>query len=214
MKKILAFTILGLTVWSCKKENIAPLEIGSPDPGSSAHVTTAGSYWVYDWYQVDSVGNETWLSQWKDTIRITGDTTINGNVFQVYKGKHMGANTEYYTRDSSGCILNTDGSIIYSYTSDPMLLTAYGDGYYKHRYFIGAKQTIATAFGSKEASVTYQEIAREDGSPVNNCGDLSVNHYTYYVFGIGCMGMETEYYAMMPQCSKKRSKLSAYYIAP
>lgn len=214
MKKLLALTILSLTVLSCKKENITPTEIEPTNPGYF-HVHTAGSYWVYDWYQVDSTGNETLIPQWKDTIRIIGDTTINGKVFQQYKGTYWNSPTEYYTRDSSGYVVGITGQISYSYVSGPMLLNTFNDGYMNRNSYIGTKQPISTAFGGRKANTTYLEISMVDGSPVNACGDLSVRHYNYYVSGLGCTGTETEYISVFQgQCAKKRSKLSAYYITP
>lgn len=213
MKKILAFTILSLFILSCKKDKLEP----APQAVNSyTHVSTTGSYWVYDWYDVDSTGNETlWNTTWKDTIRIVGDTTINGKVFQHYKGKEWNSLREYWTRDSSGYVVGINGKIAYSYISTPMLLSTNNDGYMNHNGGIGEKQTINTAFGSKLASTTYHEVSMVDGTPVNNCGDLSVRFYTYYVSGLGCVGTETAYISQFQSlCAIKRSKLSAYYIAP
>lgn len=213
MKNILALTILSLLILSCKKDKLTPL----PQPANSyTHVSTVGSYWVYEWYDVDSTGNETpWNVSWKDTIRIVGDTTIHGEVFQHYKGKYRNTPTEYYNRDSSGYVVSPNGTIAYSYMGAPMSLSASNDGYMNQAYFIGANQTVNTAFGSKEASTTYLEVSMVDGTPVNSCGDLSVRFYTYYVSGLGCTGTETAYIGQLQSlCAIKRAKLSAYYIAP
>ncbi|MDF3029072.1 MAG: hypothetical protein K0S23_3379 [Fluviicola sp.] len=214
MKKILALTILSLAVLSCKKDKIEPAEPQPSNP-SYAHISTTGSYWVYDWYEVDSTGNETLIPAWKDTIRIVGDSTINGKIFQHYKGTQWNSPIEYYMRDSSGYVVNTNGKISYSYVSNPMLVSAHNDGYIHQNNYIGEKQTINTAFGSKLASTTYTEVSMVDGTPVNSCGDLSVRLYNYYVSGLGCTGIETAYISQFQAlCSKKRSRLSAYYIAP
>jgi hypothetical protein len=214
MKKILALTILSLAVLSCKKDKIDPTE-PQPNNPSYTHVSTTGSYWVYDWYQVDSTGNETLIPAWRDTITIVGDTTINGKIYQHYKGTQWNSPTEYYNRDSSGYVVNPNGSIAYSYVSGPMLVRASNDGYMNHDAYIGEKQTISTTFGSKQANTTYLEVSMVDGSPVNACGDLSIRFYNYYVSGIGCMGTETEYLSLFQgQCAKKRSKLVDYAVFP
>ena len=214
MKKILALTILSLTVLSCKKDKVEPV-IPTPNNPSYTHVTTTGSYWVYDWYDVDSTGTETLNPQWKDTIRIVGDTTINGEVFQHYRGKRWNSPVEYYNRDSSGYVINPDGSVAYSYMGVPMALSSSSDGYFKSENFIGGIQTISTAFGNKQANTTYLEVSMVDGSPVNSCGDLTVRFYNYYVSGLGCVSTETAYISQLQAlCAIKRSKLSAYYIAP
>ncbi len=212
MKKILAFTILSLAILSCKKDKVEPQPVNS----SYTHVSTVGSYWVYDWYDVDSTGNETlWVTSWKDTTRIVGDTTINGEVFQHYKGKQWGTPQEYFLRDSSGYVVNPTGSIHYSYMGVPALLHMYSDGYMNRDAYLGGIQTINTNFGSKQANTTYLEVSMVDGTPVNICGDLSVRFYSYYVSGLGCVGTETAYFGQLQGlCAIKRSKLSAYYIAP
>jgi hypothetical protein len=213
MKKILALTILSLAVLSCKKDKITPEPIPS---NSYTHVTTTGSYWVYEWYDVDSTGNETPSNvSWKDTIRIVGDTVINGEVFQHYKGKQFNQFMDYFQRDSSGYVIRPDGKISYSYMGVPKLLNMHNDGYMNQNAYLGLKQTVTTNFGTKEANTTYLEVSMVDGTPVNTCGDYSVRLYNYYVSGLGCTGTETAYFGQLQsQCAIKRSKLSAYYIAP
>jgi hypothetical protein len=213
MKKILALTILSLTMLSCKKDKLVP---EMPPVNSYTHVSTVGSYWVYDWYDVDSTGNETpWVTSWRDTIRIVGDTTINGEVFQHYKGKQWNSPVEYYHRDSSGYVINPNGSIAYSYMGVPKALASSSDGFVNLATFIGEKQTINTAFGTKEANTVYMESSMVDGTPITSCGDLSFRFYTYYVSGLGKTGTETAYFGQLQgACAIKRSKLSAYYIAP
>lgn len=213
MKKILTFTILSLVILSCKKDKIEP----QPNPSNSyTHVTTTGSYWAYEWYDVDSTGNETPSSvSWKDTIRIVGDTVINGEVFQHYKGTYINQATEYYHRDSMGCVISPDGRIAYSYLGIPKLLNMYNDGFMNQNAYLGLKQTVNTAFGNKEAVTTYLEVSMVDGSPVNVCGDLTFRLYNYYVSGLGCVAKETAYISQLQgYCAFKRAKLSAYYIAP
>lgn len=208
MKKIIAFSALLIMLPSCKKDKVA-------STSAYTYVHTSGSYWVYDWYQVDAAGNETLIPAWKDTIRIVGDTSINGNVYQVLRGRDMGSPITYYTRDSSGYIVAAHGGISYSYISSPMLLNTVNDGYLIQKSYIGEKQTLSTAFGNKTASTTYLEISREDGSPMTSCDDPSVRFYHHYVSGIGLVQKEKEYLSLIQsQCSRKRAKLTAYYVAP
>lgn len=73
-----------------------------------------GSYWIYQWSTIDTLGNETLMSS-VDTIRNVGDTLINGNTYNVSKGTYLGTNSQdLYTRDSSGYLVNEDGRILFS----------------------------------------------------------------------------------------------------
>jgi hypothetical protein len=94
-------------------------------------------------------------------------------------------------------------------------LASSSDGFVNLATFIGEKQTINTAFGTKEANTVYMESSMVDGTPITSCGDLSFRFYTYYVSGLGKTGTETAYFGQLQgACAIKRSKLSAYYIAP
>lgn len=75
-----------------------------------------GSYWIYDCFEMDSTGKETIVSR-NDTIKITGDTLINGNEYSVFYGKEYAINSwirEFYYRDSLGYIVNEKGEIKFS----------------------------------------------------------------------------------------------------
>jgi len=75
-----------------------------------------GSYWIYDCFEKDSTGKEKIISE-NDTLKITGDTLINGNEFSKFYGKEYAFNSqleEFYYRDSLGYILNEKGEIKFS----------------------------------------------------------------------------------------------------
>jgi hypothetical protein len=76
-----------------------------------------GNYWIYENYQVDTLGNETKLSE-IDSVIITKDTVINNEKYFVFEGTHYLYNENwgilYVLRDSSGYIVDNSGSIIFS----------------------------------------------------------------------------------------------------
>ncbi len=213
MKKLLMLTVLSLFFVSCKKEkNTANSTSEEP---SYHYITSTGSYWVYDRYQIDSLGNEI-LVPGKDSIVIAGDTTINGKVYF----KHVGAsawysNQAHFERDSTGYIVDEHGAILYSFNNVAITLNSAPDGQFFIANKLDLNENMTTNFGLKNAAVRYAEISMNDGSPVNNCGDLSMRFYHYYVSGIGMIQDETETFSgLMSQCSKKRRKLSSYHIVP
>ncbi len=109
--KLKSFAVLFLLIAfvACDKDN------------ESTHIPdyfplSIGSYWIYNSYQIDSLGKEKLLGE-NDTFRIIGDTIIRGYVFSVYYGKQYvlpSLPIEQYFRDSSGYIVNEKGMIIFS----------------------------------------------------------------------------------------------------
>jgi len=214
MRKVLSFTTLALLIISCKKEKTnTPVPIDEP---TYTYVTTNGSYWVYDLYDVDSLGNETLLPQ-KDTIKVTGDTVVNGKTYYKFVGGTLGnSNQVTFQRDSSGYIVSLNhGSIMYSFNNVASVINSFSDDIFSYSTGFENNQNVATAFGVKNAFVGYYQVSKNDGTPINVCNDLFVKFYTHYVSGIGMVQTETAFYSqMMNACAKKRSKLSSYYIAP
>lgn len=82
-----------------------------------------GNSWVYKNYEIDSVGNETDLNI-MDSVVVTRDTLINGNLYYVLEGTNYPLNIDPFTgenwstlailRDSSGYLVNHKGEIMLS----------------------------------------------------------------------------------------------------
>lgn len=111
--RFLSYAIMLLAFMACNKtDDTNP--IIEKDPPNYFPMTT-GSYWVYNTYDIDSLGNEE-LKGENDTIIITGDTIINGNTYKRFYGKiyYWGSPDESYYRDSSGYIVKVNGNIIFS----------------------------------------------------------------------------------------------------
>lgn len=78
---------------------------------------TVGNYWIYENYSVDTLGNETDLSI-IDSVIITRDTVINNETYFVFEGTHYPHYINWdiisIVRDSSGCIINEKGVILFA----------------------------------------------------------------------------------------------------
>ena len=73
-------------------------------------VTSVGSYWVYDWYEVDYLTGVSAPTDRRDSIWIAGDTIINGNQYHIQKGTWFSSSVSTsIQRDSSGYIVNHNG---------------------------------------------------------------------------------------------------------
>ena len=73
------------------------------------------SYWVYQWYEIDTSGVEQLYSDNLDTIRNIKDTIINGEQYVFQSGVFLGVSiTEQFLRDSSGYLVDEKGDILFS----------------------------------------------------------------------------------------------------
>jgi hypothetical protein len=102
---------------SCKKDDPQPDPQPLPAPASSNYSPmTTGSYWVYDNYNVDT--NNTAVYWNTDSLYVTGDTVVNNKTYHLVKGTNYGSNFQTrMLRDSSGCILNEVGMVLFSATN-------------------------------------------------------------------------------------------------
>ncbi len=116
MRRLFYVAMVITLITSCEndqtEESITPVETSSYMP------LEVGNYWVYTYYKIDTLGNETDQNK-TDSVVITKDTLINGNQYYVIEG------TDYYgsvrewdvidiLRDSSGYIVNEEGKIRFS----------------------------------------------------------------------------------------------------
>ena len=119
MKTYLLLGIFFLLVLSsCEKSSNDPSKNNEEEVLSVTdyYPLTTGSCWVYDTYEIDSLGNETLRSE-KDTVEILGDTLIREINYKVFYGKPLNLFTspkvKYFRRDSSGYIVDESGWIVF-----------------------------------------------------------------------------------------------------
>lgn len=119
--RIFAGIFLLLSLLACEKKT----ETTTPEVKSDYFPLSTGNYWVYNTYCIDSFGNDSLYTE-NDTVRIIGDTIINGNSYKVFRANKDDlfayfANRFY--RDSSGYIVDNYGRTIFS--SDDLKDTLY-----------------------------------------------------------------------------------------
>ncbi len=210
MKIFTAFVII-ITFASCSKD------VAIPENSTSAAIPnyfpmTIGSYWVYDWYIVDSSGNSTFLNI-TDSISIVGDTLIGTDTFAIGVGGWFGgAPTRGYSRDSSGYLIDTSGRIYSSannyidtlYTWYPTSGTTMG---YCKMIDIGEMVTVpAGTFRTINAAYVVVNL-------VGNWGCIGIYdiHDKQYAENIGIVRTSFQN-TPDPQCRVFEGRLRTYHI--
>ena len=111
-----------MLVFSCKdKDDDATSNL--PTPAIEYFPLTVGSYWVYDWYSIDALGNEEPYPLYHDSIYISGDTVIGGLTYSIMEGTHFNSDFRSFYRDSSGFLVNGEGGVpLFTTTSEQVQL--------------------------------------------------------------------------------------------
>lgn len=112
--KFLIGGFLLFSLFACEKDDNDAIEPSIETP--NYFPKTTDSYWVYNTYEIDSLGNEVLISE-NDTVRVTGDTIINGFEYKVFLGKNYFSSTvlsEKFYRDSAEFVISSDGSKVFS----------------------------------------------------------------------------------------------------
>lgn len=123
MKHFLFIPILfAFSFIACQKDEVPeePTEAttcGTGNAGQQANVhfpMTIGSYWIYHYYDRDTLGNITPSTIDPDTITVVGDSTWNGHVWMVFEGTawpNMTTSIWLY-RDSANHIVDSNGNTV------------------------------------------------------------------------------------------------------
>ncbi len=120
MKSKLLFPAIVLAILmfvSCKKKVEKPEYIANSTYKKSPLSFKKNTYWVYQYYKIDSTGLETKLND-IDSMWIAGDTMIKGNKYLIFEGDirfYTVGVPRVYLRDSSGTIVSSEGKIEFSY---------------------------------------------------------------------------------------------------
>jgi len=120
MKKILISIITFFLLISCAKQEDITINKLEEEIGNFLPLSI-GNYWIYEVSQVDTNGNSTFQSI--DSTYIEGDTTINNNMYFIFKSS-TSINYVQFIRDSSGFIVDNNGQkFLYQMLIDDTLYT-------------------------------------------------------------------------------------------
>ncbi len=113
---------------------------------------------MYNTYIIDSLKNEELVSEY-DTIKITGDTLVNGEEYMIFYGKHnaVSANSgsfERLYRDSLEYIIDLEGKIIFSQKNFTNTLYSF--------YQLAGNDTMFHAYAKME--IAQKEINLQAGN--------------------------------------------------
>jgi hypothetical protein len=129
MKQSIVILIMALFVASCKKDESNPVENnGVQEKVTDYYPLEVGNYWIYEYYTSDSTLN--FINQnIIDSVYIEKDSVCNGNVYAVVWSSYW-SDPSHLTgqdliRDSSGYIVNQNGSRLFTINQTTSNLIAY-----------------------------------------------------------------------------------------
>lgn len=207
------FVLLAVSIAACKKHENSASDASGTTPENYLP-TTAGSYFVYNWYKIDSNQTETVLTV-SDTLFVLGDTTFNQHTYVCLKGNLIapGANDQWmYWRDSSGYIVNQAGAIQYAYTDFTNDLEANSSGGYSLVMKMTNQNVEVNGPAGSFQTIVKSLIVSNGGNPVTNCGDLEYELKTYYGKQVGIVKLQTAYISGLTNCEIMEERLQEYYI--
>jgi len=114
--QLLCYLLILTLAFSCNGDDeIAPDPVDPPP--TIYYNLNKDSYWIYQWYNIDTSGVET-VRNTIDTLRNVGDTLINGNLYIVQEGTYFGGPLgEKFIRESNGDLVDEKGRIFFSSTN-------------------------------------------------------------------------------------------------
>ena len=105
------FLFMSVLIASCSKCDDEMPATQQSDP--NYFPLSQGSYWVYDWVKIDTLGNESSFNR-RDSIYVAGDTLINNQNYKVLKGESFNPTLPLFYRDSSGFLVNEKGALLFA----------------------------------------------------------------------------------------------------
>ncbi|PWJ43195.1 hypothetical protein [Sediminitomix flava] len=141
MRKLFLIGLVFTLLFSCDKDDSS---LTSPSLGNYFPLAI-GNYWVYEHYQIDSLGNEIRRNQ-LDSVIISRDTLINGLQYFVLEGNYSFFNNEEHwgiidiLRDSASYLVNDKGRIRFSATNFTDALDSFVETYQGDTIFVTTYQ--------------------------------------------------------------------------
>lgn len=177
---------------------------------------TVGSYWIYDWYNVDSNGNSVQIPGLTDSVYIAGDTIVGTDTFAVRVGTWYGTwPLREYWRDSAGYLVNPWGGISFSATNftDTLYISYVNTQMKKYRIMMDVGEIVTVPVGTfrtLNAAYVYEKII---GTWPSVCWPIYDIHDFQYAENVGMVRTSLQWLGN-PACIVEEGRLRAYYIAP
>lgn len=121
-KSVLIVGLMAILFASCKKDDPEQL-VPTPTQESVLDYFPLenGNYWVFEQALYDSSGNVFPQTYLNDSIVVKNDTIINNKTYHIVEEYNFAGSstmrTNFY-RDSADCIVNNEGSIVFSINPD------------------------------------------------------------------------------------------------
>lgn len=204
MKKVFVICITLFVLQSCKDND------GDTRPSlpSFKLVSSVGSYWLYEWYYIDTIGNEKYLRT--DSIYIAGDTTINGNTYIVMKGNGFNNNEVNYQRDSLGFVINSKGDILWDKSSTGIFRRLEESEISLEWSITSLSSDIEVPAGKFRTIERTTKACYNSGQPLTHC-DTCQKERAYFSEGLGVV-FERTAYIVNNDCSYLEGRLIRYLI--
>ena len=199
--KLICSLLLLTLIFSCNPDDEDPFPVECNPAATSYYNFNTGTYWIYQWYQVDTLGNETIMENNIDTLRNVGDTLINGQTYVKQRGNYLSSQVnDYFKRDSAGYLVNERGDILFSATNfvDILNFQNYGDP--DMPLFTGTFKMESDVLNTVETPAGSFECLNFQGSFEGTTSNLSWDNRTtdaYFAEGIGEVQSGT-FYASSP----------------
>ena len=113
--KLFAFSISVIFIFSCQKETVIPP--CESQITRSYFPMEVGSYWIYQWYKVDSSGIEEIQDGKIDTVTIVKDTLIGTSIYKKIQENNSFVTAPIvikFRRDSLGFLIDRNNNIYFS----------------------------------------------------------------------------------------------------
>jgi hypothetical protein len=210
MRKLFLLIIATSILTSCQKDN-------SPKIQTNYLPLEIGNYWIYHYFEIDTLGNETAMSM-IDSVVISRDTIINHKKYYVFEGTNYPFTYSGYwgivdiLRDSSGYIVNQKGIVQFAENDFTDTIAYYVSVYNDDTLFTIAYQMEEVGNTLTVPAGTFKVLDYKGAvvTSINTPG-IIYPRYTniYYAEGVGRI-MQTYFYLAGPKNYEKR--LIRYHI--
>lgn len=205
-KKIFIVFAISCLLISCRNDE-SMVKTVLPNTIELFHYQT-GTMWVYEVLNTPEDSSEVPTFFDNDTIKVIGDSLIRGQVYKIIALKEFGNRNLQFYRDSSGCLINSSGKILFSMVNQGLI--------YNQTFFVIGNDTIYNFFDISDGASRNIQV------PLGNFYAFSKIRFTnfptlketiqrispsYYAPGIGLIWYEKFF------LGSKRAKMTSKLIA-